>query len=222
MTDSKVKKILDTLNYLQETLLSIPDDMFLQINPRNNVELDKTDIIKQCNEKLPGFMKSSSEIEKLIKIFFDINPEFEEIEEDTKEKNNRIRIIKELDKTEAHSLDENFTYKRPYGYILLDKAYKGLKTWRVLYKYILKDLKEINIEKFHRLKTDESFISKKGRQYFSEIPDNLRVSEQIIKDFYIETNLSANQIRDLIKDLLDYFEISTTKLKIYLRKDHDA
>ncbi|MEI6222966.1 MAG: hypothetical protein WCP97_09475 [bacterium] len=32
----KIKQILDTLNNLQENLLSLPDDMLLSIDPRDN------------------------------------------------------------------------------------------------------------------------------------------------------------------------------------------
>ena len=41
-------------------------------------------------------------------------------------------------------------------------------------------------------------------------------------EFYVEINFSANQIRNNIKDLLEYFQIDQKSMKIYLREYRDA
>ena len=52
----KIKQILDTLNNLQENLLSLPDDMLLSIDPRDNESLAQgTQFIMAYNDSLGQF-----------------------------------------------------------------------------------------------------------------------------------------------------------------------
>jgi len=53
MTQNKIKEILDTLNNLQENLLSLPDDMWDNIDPRDNESLKPgTQFIMEYNDNL--------------------------------------------------------------------------------------------------------------------------------------------------------------------------
>jgi hypothetical protein len=52
--------------------------------------------------------------------------------------------------------------------------------------------------------------------------DELRVPQKADFDFYIETNISANTIKNYIKELLEYFEFDKSHVIIYLREDRDA
>ncbi|HQX48960.1 MAG TPA: hypothetical protein PLY87_08280 [Planctomycetaceae bacterium] len=42
------------------------------------------------------------------------------------------------------------------------------------------------------------------------------------ENLFTEINLSANSIRDIIRRVLDIFDIPVTDLKIFLRQDRDA
>lgn len=223
MTQDKIKAILDMLNTLQEDLLSLPDDMLLSIDPRDNESLESgTQFLKAFNESLNHFADSASRIEVKIKEYFGINPEEEDVEKETVDRQKRERIVKELDKTARHSLDENFTYKRPFGFILENAAYKGIKTWKNLYLHVLKILREKDPEKFSYLPKEERFISNHGNPLFSREKSKLRIEEEVAPEFYAEINLSANNIRDNIKALLDYFQIEPDNMQIFLREDRDA
>lgn len=223
MTQTNIKQILDRLNTLQEQLLSLPDDMLLSIDPRDNDSLDRgTAFIKAFNNNLQQFTISASKIADQIKLHFAINPETEELEQETDNRSKRERIIKELDKTQAYSLDFDFTYKRPFGYVLPNKAVKGIKTWKSLYISILSHLQSQNPEVFSQLPTNEKFISKRGNPLFSPTGNELRVPEKLNQNFYIEVNLSANMIRNNIKDLLNHFDMNLSDIKVYLREDRDA
>lgn len=223
MTHDKISEILDTLNNIQENLLAFPDDMLLNIDPRDNKSLEQgTKFIKEFNENLNRFIDSSMKISEQIKTHFSINPEEEEVEKEATNRQKRERIIKELDKTKPHSLDENFTYKRPFGFILGKSAYKGLKTWKSLYMQILRELKDKDPRKYNKILDEERFISKRGNPLFSRNKKDLRISEKINSEFFIEINLSANHIRNNIKELFEYYQIDPNELKIYLREDRDA
>lgn len=223
MTQDKIKEILDTLNNLQENLLALPDDMLLSIDPRDNESIDRgMQFIKTFNENLAQFTNSSVKIAEQIKAHFSINPEEEDVEKETINRQKRDRIIKELDKTAPHTLDENFTYKRPYGFILGDAAYKGIKTWKNLYIQVLKELSEKDANRFANLPNEEKFISKRGNALFSKVQHDLRITEKLSPGFFVEINLSANHIRNNIKDLLEHFRIDPKSMKIYLREDRDS
>jgi len=223
MRQGKINEILDRLNTLQEDLLSLPDDILLSIDPRDNESLENgTQFLKSFNESLSQFANSASGVEAQIKEHFGINPEEEDVERETIGRQKRERIVQELDKTARHSLDENFTYKRPFGFILENAAYKGIKTWKNLYLHVLKILKEKDPEKFNHLPNEERFISNRGNPLFARGKSKLRIEEKVGPEFYAEINLSANNIRDNIKALLAYFQIGPDNMQIFLREDRDA
>ena len=172
------------LNTLNEYFLSLPDDMFLDINPRDNNSLETgVNFIKEFNNSLLYFTTGSNEIEAQIKNYFSINIE-EDIQKENIDDGRSIRSIKELDNSKSYSLDEDFTYKRPFGFVLQGSAYKGLKTWKGLYVSVLKELQAIDISRFSGLTEEEDFISSRGNHLFSSKPEGLRVSEKLATDFY--------------------------------------
>jgi hypothetical protein len=223
MTQSNIKQILDMLDTLQEQLLSLPDDMLLSIDPRDNESLvNGTAFIKTFNDNLSHFTESSRKIASQLKTYFDINPEEEELVQESVNQSRRDRIIKELDKSTPHQLTEDFTYKRPYGFVLAENAYKGLKTWKSLYIHVLSILDRYDNTRFRSLVKESKFISKRGNPLFAKNVEPLRVAEKYDDAFFIEVNLSANMIRNNIIDLLLHFNIKPEEMKIYLREDRDA
>lgn len=223
MTHSKIKQILDNLNQLEEDLIALPDDIWLSINPRDNESVEKgTTFLKSFNDNLYGFSESAGNISRQIKEYFEINPETEEIEGESVREKAHSRIIKELDKSEPHNIDENFTYKRPYGFILDDKAFKGIKTWRSLFIQALKVLAEKNPEKFRKLPEVEDFVSSRGKPLFTSNESKLRMPEKTEMGFYVEVNLSANDLMKRLTNVMEFIAIAPVKLKIYLREDRDS
>lgn len=223
MNQHKIRELLDTLNSLQENLLGLPDDMLLNIDARDNDSLEQgTRFIIDYNNSLRLFVESSSKIATLIKAHFSIDPEKDEVVEESANRQQRERLIAELDQTVPHTLGENFTYKRPYGFILGDAAVKGLKTWKSLYLYVLDILQAADSEKFSALPQTERFISNRGNPLFSTDQSILRVGDKLPSGLYAEVNLSANMIRDNLYNLLEHFGLDPQTMKIYLREDRDA
>jgi hypothetical protein len=219
----KIKQILDTLNSLQENLLSLPDDMLLSIDPRDNDSLDQgTQFIKAYNDSLSQFTESSVKIVHMVKSHFRINPEEDDIVKESTNRQQRDRLIADLDKSVPHTLEENFTYKRPYGLILGDAAVKGLKTWKSLYLYVLDILQSCDPKKFSALPQTVRFISNRGNPLFSNEQTILRIGEKLSSGIYAEVNLSANMVRNNLRDLIQYFGFEPSTMKIYLREDRDV
>lgn len=219
----KIKTMLDTLNDIQEQLLALPDDMLLSIDPRDNESIEEgAEFIKTYNNRLSEFTVCANSVVQHMKAFFEVDPEKDEVESDTGESKGRDRIIQELDRSEAHTLNENFTYKRPFGFILNERAFKGLKTWKNLYLHVLDCLYEADSERFLALPQEKRFISRRGNPLFSKNTGDLRVAELTAGDLMAEVNLSANSLIKNMSELLRHFGMNPSSMKIYLREDRDA
>lgn len=107
-----------------------------------------------------------------------------------------------------HTLDENFTFKRPYGFVLGNTAFRGIKTWRNLFILVLDELHEKDPARFARLPQEEKFISNRGKPHFARDRESLREGVKLKSGLYVEVNLSANDIRKNIKILLEHFKIN--------------
>jgi hypothetical protein len=219
---NKINSILDAMDDLQENLLALSDDMLLSIDSHDNESIEEgAKFLKEYNTSLSKFSSSAQALADHIKTHFGVNPEIEDVESEISDEKKRNRIIKELDKTEPHALGENFTYKRPFGFVLQDSAYKGLKTWKHLYMLVLDYLCKQDKTLFQSLPAEKKFISRRGNPQFSLNPKDLRVADQS-NGLYIEVNLSANCLMKNIATLLDHFQIAQNQLRIYLREDRDA
>ncbi len=127
-----------------------------------------------------------------------------------------------MDSSEAHYLDEDFTYKRPYGFLFEEIAVKGVKTWKSLHLEILKILNDKNSLRFKEIVEDPKFISNRGNPTFSTNPKLLRNAAFLSDQIYVEVNLSANSLAKNILEFLEYFQLKKETVKVYLREDRDA
>lgn len=133
-----------------------------------------------------------------------------------------MRIVQELNREEPHSIDEDFTYKRPHGFIFDGQGTTGITTWRRMYELLCHQLLRRDPERFRSLVNHPDFISNRGHHSFSTDPQALRSSTQIDEGLFAEINLSANSLRDMIRKVLAAFEIPETSLQLFLREDRDA
>lgn len=132
------------------------------------------------------------------------------------------RIIRKLDQREEHSIDEDFTYKRPHGFVLLNRGHRGLRNWTKLYERVCAQLSKHDPDRFQGLPDMDRFVTARGNRYFARESGLLRTPRQITSDVYAETHFSANGLRDRIRELLDTFDIPENEMKVYLRQDRDA
>ena len=186
-----------------------------------SAKLEGAGFLKKYNTNLSHFSSSSQALAEQIKAHFGVNPEIADVEVEITDQEKKNLIIKELDKTEPHSLDEIFTYKRPYGFVLQDSAYKGIKTWKNLYMLVLDYLYKKDKELFQSLPTEKKFISNRGNPLFSLNQKDLRVADTS-NGLFVEVNLSANSLTKKLATLLVHFKIPQSQIRIYLREDRDA
>lgn len=132
------------------------------------------------------------------------------------------RIIAELDREVPHNLDEDFRFKRPFGFVLDGQATTGITTWQRLYELVCKFLVARDESFFRSLRDNENFISNRGNRSIDTDSNSLRKAMPIASGLFIESNFSANSIRDMIRRLLTEYHIPLDRMQIYLRQDRDA
>lgn len=124
-----------------------------------------------------------------------------------------------VDKNIEYSLYENFTHKRPYAFKLIDDRLIRVKTWQEMLIKVCENLIEVDEEKIIRFEELEHMNGKK-KKYFSSKSKGMRNPKRVANKIYVETNQSANSIRNLLIKILKEYGLKTGDLKIYLRADY--
>lgn len=219
----KASQLREALERINEDLLALSDDIWLNIDHNDTDMLKKGVAFKEAfNEQQSNFAAASQGIIEVLENY--APPEEQATNEPTTKRTRaqRDRKIAELDRHKPHSLKEEFAYKRPYGMKLEGEAYIGLTTWKAIYRQVFKHLAAKNKSKFSKLDQSEGVISRRGNAYVSKDKDAVRQAMSIGSGLYAEVNLSANLIRDSIARLLSEFSISHSEITFYLREDRDA
>lgn len=125
--------------------------------------------------------------------------------------------LKRLRTHERHSLEEDFTSLVPRGFILAGIPFENTNSWSDLFSTFISYLAKKAPEQTRTLADNPRLFSKSGSRYFSVDFSKVRENKRIMDNFYIETNLSANDFVRLIGEVLDFFKISRDKFEIYLQ-----
>lgn len=218
----RVRRILEDLEAVRENLLALSDDIWLSIEHNDPQALEEgIEFKRRYNEKMAGFDRLAGELSEIVQGFTSVR--LEETERGgTESHDENARIVRELDREQPHTLDEDFTFRRPHGFVLDGQAATGITTWRRLYELFCQQLARRNPEMFRSLPTNQVFVSRRGHSEFNANRDELRSPMFVAEGIYAEINHSANALRDLMRDLLVQFAISADQLRIYLREDRDA
>lgn len=219
---ARTRHILNDLEAVRENLLALSDDIWLSIDHNDPQALDEGVEFKRAyNAKAAAFDQIASELSALVQQYTSVRlEETEQTGADNGEENDRI--IRELNRDEPHLLDENFTYKRPHGFVLDGRGTTGITTWQRLYELVCQQLFVRDEGRFRSLQNHSEFVSNRGHHTVTGDRTTLRKPLRVGGDLYIEANLSANGIRDVISRLLKVFEIPAERMQIFLRQDRDA
>jgi hypothetical protein len=163
----------------------------------------------------------ASELSQLVQQYTAVNLESEE-QSGADDQESNSRIIADLDREIPHSLDEDFTFKRPFGFVLSGRATTGVTTWQRMYELICLQLMARGEERFRSLTEHPDFISNRGNHAIATNPAELRKAMRLADDLFIESNLSANGIRDVILRLFACYNIPADSIQVYLRQDRNA
>ena len=218
----RISQILSSLERTNENLLDLSDDIWLSIDHNDSDELRAgVEFKQQYNTAMTEFAQAAERIQQLITDYTSV-PADEEATSPDVGAEEHDRIIQELDRSERHTLDEDFRYKRPFGFVFQGHAAKDLRTWRAVYERVIRLLAQLEGESFMHVATDEAFETQHGNRMFAHSPEGMRKSREVLPDLWVELNLSANNIRDHIKRLLKHFDYDLSAFIVYLREDRDA
>lgn len=221
----KATQLREALEQINEDLLTLSDDIWLNID-HNDAEAMEAGVAlkKQYNAKLAAFGQLSSEIEALLDEWASGAEKAPAQPPKTtgNAKQERDRIIRELDRLKPHAIAEDFRFKRPCGMILEDQPYEDLNTWKAIYRQVAQHLAAKDKKRFLQLPKEDIATTKRGNPVIATSRKGMRVSEVFAEGLHFEVNLSANMIRDAIQRLLEAFGVSISEVTFYLREDRDA
>ncbi len=222
--NTRISKIKIALEQLSEDLLALSDDIWLSIDHNDSQALDLGYCLKkEYNEQIDTFSKVVQNIGSTLVQFENIcllNDSSTPIHDSGNQGRENKNI--EFNENQAHSINEDFCYKRPCGMKLENQIYPG-DTWKAIYRKTIKHLSDKSPDIFSQL--PESGFAKgrrKDKVYVALTPDSMKCPENIAGGLYFETNLSANSIRDSIHKLLRVFFIPDSEIVFYLREDKEV
>lgn len=215
------RSILEDLETVRESLLSLSDDIWLSIDHNDTAEMNRGCEFKgSYNEKMVAFDSLATDISGLVQQFTNVNLDSNEVDGNVGESENE-RLIRELKLDQPHKITEDFTFKRPHGFILKGKAITGVITWKRLYTRFCETLHRIDGERFGALPENDGFVSSHGNHAFSRSKDDFRDPIRV-GGIFTEAHMSANSFRDSMRKLIDHFQIGVNEFDIFLRQDRDA
>ena len=126
-----------------------------------------------------------------------------------------------VDETVSYDLFTPITFKRPAAFSFKDSKY-NVATWNGMLVKICGLLNQEDGNIFKEFVNDKSMQGKRKARFSME-KNQLRKGIKVKgSDVYIETNLSANDIRKTILAMLEKYNISSDAVKLYLAKDLTA
>lgn len=221
-TLARTREILQDLEAVRENLLALSDDIWAGIDRQDLDAFDEGVLfMRSFVEKNAAFDCVATDLSELVQQFMSVRLEESE-QTGSGDRDQNERIIAELNREEPHSIDEDFTFKRPFGFIFAGEAATGVTTWQRFYELICKQLFARDEALFRSLEQHAEFISNRGNHTVSSNPLSLRKAMKVAPDLYIESNLSANSICTTIGRLLAEYGLGNQTLKVFLRQDRDA
>lgn len=221
-SENTITSILKDLTNVHENLLSLSDDIWNSIDHNDPEKLEEGyQFKKEFNRLLNDFEKNKNDISVLVSQFTGVKVDNQHKIVNKDDSENQ-RIIKELNKNEPHELTEDFTFKRPTAFIFNGCAYTDLYNWAELYVQFVVCAAKINPTKLKQMAELPELISKQNKKYYSTDIKDFRRPAKIMNDFYVETNLSANDLVKRMMEILNHFQMKTSDITIYLRQDRNA
>ena len=218
----RIRAILEDLEAVRDNLLELSKDVWASIDHDDPAALEEGVAFKRAyNAQSAEFDAVATGLSALVQQYTNVRLDAGEASGAGDGPAN-ARLVAVLNRDEPHTLAEDFTFKRPHGYVLDGTAAVGITTWRRLYELVCRQLHERDPERFRELPSNPDYVSKRGTRSFSPDPADLRSATLIGDGVHAESNQSANSVRDMLARLLATFELPPESLRIYLRQDRDA
>lgn len=209
-----------------DLLLEAFDDIILGISKKSQIQINKRDFTTV--HKYTELAEHISRYEKdLFNIINNLEPESKTyMSESEFDKVEDIKTIPDyesytVDFNISHTLYEDLTHKRPHSFEFNNERYE-VRTWQdVLLKTC--EILFLNDEaKFMQFLKDPKMNGKKVR-YFSLSEEEMRKPIKINNtNLFVETNMSANAVRNLIIKMLQQYNYKISDFILYFRADYSS
>ena len=214
---SEISDALDLVNLALDGLLNKVDIAVGTFN--KNKDFDKS-------IELLKYSKLVSQIQEKINEYTALINEDHETEEEELEELDEIEEQKTIpnysdyivDSSVPHTLYEDFTHKKVAAFSFKNKHYPA-KNWKDVLLQTCGLLADIDADRFTKFIDDPVMKGRKISYFSSNHVENKNARIKNV-DIYVWTNLSANDIRNLIRKLLRKFNIKLTDYFVYLRADY--
>jgi hypothetical protein len=223
MVEARIEAILASIANVNDDLLSLSDDLWLSIEHNDSDAVRQGAELKVAyNDAVTAFARASAEVARLLQERARSEASPRAGNGDRVDPAPRQRIVRGLDMRQAHSLTEDFRYKRPYAFVIEGGDPVEASAWQQVYEGVWRQLATKDPRRAAAVPDAAAFTSSRGNRYFSRSQGDLRDGRKYWSDIWVEVNLSANQIRDNIARLLDHFGLPHSASAVYLREDRDA
>ena len=218
MENGKIDQIVTDLGDANDDLLALLDDLWLEIDHTNteSVRIGSGRMISLL-ESIQRFQEARNDVADKLRSFLPPAQKQEATETITILSAGNPQADVFAGKAKI-SLQENFSYRRPFGFRLRAESYPSLRTWIAVYEKICHVLRNLNPVLFDSLPDRDEMVSTHGNCYFSRDRTALRSPLRVSETIFAESNLSAKLIGDLIRKLVAVFRIQESDIEFYLRR----
>lgn len=192
-----------------------------------NFAIDERDYDKMLD--LKEFLQSVDNIQKKLDGYADLLQLDDEVQDGIIENDSLDDESKELPGYELLRVDQNipytlyddYTHKRPAGFEIFGIRQEA-KDWKEVFVRTCEVLAEKDSVKFKTFVDDKSMQGRKV-SYFCHEPKGIRAPRKVKgTDIYVMTNMSANQVRNVVERMLRKYGIKINDYKLYLKADYTA
>ncbi|WP_160680827.1 hypothetical protein [Clostridium sp. C8-1-8] len=189
--------------------------------------IDKRDYQRLTN--LQEILQSIDKVQVKLEEYSNLLQLDDEIEEEIIQKENLEDESKELPDYDSLRVDQNipytlyddYTHKRPAGFEIFGMR-QDAKDWKEVLIKTCEILAGKDPVKFSTFVNDKSMQGRKV-SYFCNDQKGIRAPRHVKgTDIYLMTNMSANQVRNVIERMLRRYEIKINNFIIYLKADYTA
>lgn len=182
----------------------------------------------QCQEivkEIDEIQDKLEEYSKMLQLDDDVKDSIIEEEEEAAidEDNEQIPDYDSLkvDQNKPHTLYESYTYKRPAGFEILGERF-DVKEWKDVLVKTCSFLASRDQKRFNNFVDDKTMQGRK-HPYFCKDPEKTPEPRKVEgTDIYVMSNMSANQIRNMIIKMLRRYNIKISDYNLYFKADYTA
>ncbi len=174
------------------------------------------ELLSETTEKLCGYKPDDEQVSEFL--YSIVDQEITNYYPQKESKNKRTKPIKKdvnnyvSSDDNLYSLNDNFTSKKIIGFVFLNATIPAT-SWRQLLIKFIEKINSLHNQEFEKIKR----VSSKKRPYFTTNSNELRSPTKISNsEYFVETNLSANNIVSIIKEVLRTFNYKENDLMIKL------